>query len=216
MTCSGPWTRPFGTGALQSPVSTVLTQVEVDPEDPAFQHPTKPIGSFMTQQEAEALAAQGCAVMEDAGRGYRKVVALPQPKAIVELAAVRALTEAGQVVVACGGGGIPVCRAEDGSLQGAEAVIDKDFAAELLAESLDADLLIILTAVEKVASASASPGNLAVGAHPGRGRGVHRGRRIWRRLHAPQGGSRRPLCPLRPRSGRPHHRAAKSPGRNRR
>ena len=117
---------------IAKPVSTVLTQVEVDPEDPAFQHPTKPIGSFMTQQEAEALAAQGCAVMEDAGRGYRKVVASPQPKAIVELAAVRALTEAGQVVVACGGGGIPVCRAEDGSLQGAEAVIDKDFAAELL------------------------------------------------------------------------------------
>ena len=146
------------TRGIAKPVSTVLTQVEVDPEDPAFQHPTKPIGSFMTQQEAEALAAQGCAVMEDAGRGYRKVVASPQPKAIVELATVRALTEAGQVVVACGGGGIPVCRAEDGSLQGAEAVIDKDFAAELLAESLDADLLIILTAVEKVAIRFRQPG----------------------------------------------------------
>ena len=136
---------------LTKPVSTVLTQVEVDPADPAFQHPTKPIGSFMTREEAEALAAQGFAVMEDAGRGYRRVVASPRPKAIVELETIRALMEAGQVVVACGGGGIPVSRAEDGSLHGAEAVIDKDFAAELLAESLDADLLIILTAVEQVA-----------------------------------------------------------------
>lgn len=125
--------------------------MEVDPADPAFQHPTKPIGSFMTREEAEALAAQGFAVMEDAGRGYRRVVASPRPKAIVELETIRALMEAGQVVVACGGGGIPVSRAEDGSLHGAEAVIDKDFAAELLAESLDADLLIILTAVEQVA-----------------------------------------------------------------
>ena len=136
---------------LTKPVSTVLTPVEVDPADPAFQHPTKPIGSFMTREEAEALAAQGFAVMEDAGRGYRRVVASPRPKAIVELETIRALMEAGQVVVACGGGGIPVSRAEDGSLHGAEAVIDKDFAAELLAESLDADLLIILTAVEQVA-----------------------------------------------------------------
>lgn len=132
-------------------VATVLTQVEVDPADPAFKNPTKPIGSFMTREEAEALAAQGFAVMEDAGRGYRRVVASPRPKAIVELETIRALMEAGQVVVACGGGGIPVSRAEDGSLHGAEAVIDKDFAAELLAESLDADLLIILTAVEQVA-----------------------------------------------------------------
>ena len=92
---------------LTKPVSTVLTQVEVDPADPAFQHPTKPIGSFMTREEAEALAAQGFAVMEDAGRGYRRVVASPRPKAIVELETVRALMEAGQVVVACGGGGIP-------------------------------------------------------------------------------------------------------------
>lgn len=136
---------------LAKPVSTVLTQVEVDPADPAFQHPTKPIGSFMTREEAEALAAQGFAVMEDAGRGYRRVVASPRPKAIVELETIRALAGAGQVVVACGGGGIPVSRAEDGSLHGADAVIDKDFAAELLAESLDADLLIILTAVEQVA-----------------------------------------------------------------
>lgn len=92
---------------LTKPVSTVLTQVEVDPADPAFQHPTKPIGSFMTREEAEALAAQGFAVMEDAGRGYRRVVASPRPKAIVELETIRALMEAGQVVVACGGGASP-------------------------------------------------------------------------------------------------------------
>lgn len=132
-------------------VSTVLTQVEVDPQDPAFQHPTKPIGSFMSREEAERLAAEhGYDVMEDAGRGYRRVVASPLPKAIVELGSIRTLAEAGHVVVACGGGGIPVFR-EGNRLKGAAAVIDKDFAAELLAESLDADLLIILTAVEQVA-----------------------------------------------------------------
>ena len=136
---------------LTKPVSTVLTQVEVDPADPAFQHPTKPIGSFMTREEAEALAAQGFAVMEDAGRGYRRVVASPRPKAIVELETIRALMEAGQVVVACGGGGIPVFKTEGHHLKGAAAVIDKDFASCTLAQQLDADCLIILTAVEKVA-----------------------------------------------------------------
>ena len=136
---------------VRKDVSTVLTQVEVDPQDPAFQHPTKPIGSFMSREEAERLAAEhGYDVMEDAGRGYRRVVASPLPKAIVELGSIRTLVEAGHVVVTCGGGGIPVFR-EGNRLKGAAAVIDKDFAAELLAESLDADLLIILTAVEQVA-----------------------------------------------------------------
>ncbi len=136
---------------VRKDVSTVLTQVEVDPQDPAFQHPTKPIGSFMSREEAERLAAEhGYDVMEDAGRGYRRVVASPLPKAIVELGSIRTLAEAGHVVVTCGGGGIPVFR-EGNRLKGAAAVIDKDFAAELLAESLDADLLIILTAVEQVA-----------------------------------------------------------------
>lgn len=136
---------------IRKDVSTVLTQVEVDPQDPAFQHPTKPIGSFMSREEALRLAAEhGYDVMEDAGRGYRRVVASPLPKAIVELDSIRTLAEAGHVVVACGGGGIPVFR-EGSRLKGAAAVIDKDFAAELLAESLNADLLIILTAVEQVA-----------------------------------------------------------------
>ena len=133
-------------------VSTILTQVEVDPQDPAFQKPTKPIGAFMSREEAEALAKdRGYAIMEDAGRGYRRVVASPRPQGIVELDTVRTLVEAGQVVIACGGGGIPVIRTEGNRLEGAAAVIDKDFAASKLAQQLDADCLIILTAVEKVA-----------------------------------------------------------------
>ena len=133
------------------PVSTILTQVEVDPEDPAFQNPTKPIGAFMTKAEAEEMRRRGNAVMEDAGRGWRRCVASPLPKSIIEIDTVRALVEAGQVVVAAGGGGIPVYKTEGHHLKGAGAVIDKDFASELLAEELDADVLIILTAVEKVA-----------------------------------------------------------------
>lgn len=135
---------------IQKNVATLVTQVEVDPADPAFKNPTKPIGSFMTKEEAESLKAKGVDVMEDAGRGYRQVVASPKPVSIVELPAVKALMDAGQVVITCGGGGIPVVR-EGNQLKGAAAVIDKDFAAELLAESVGADLLIILTAVEKVA-----------------------------------------------------------------
>ena len=147
------------TRGIPKPVSTVLTQVEVDPADPAFLHPTKPIGTFMTKAEAEQLIAQrGYEVIEDAGRGYRRVVASPMPRAIIELETVRTLMEAGQVVIACGGGGIPVFRKDGYILKDAAAVIDKDFAAELLAESLEADLLIILTAVEKVAIRYRQPG----------------------------------------------------------
>ena len=133
-------------------VSTVLTQVEVDPKDPAFAHPTKPIGAFMTKEEADKLVAErGYEVMEDAGRGYRRVVASPMPQSIVEIESIRDMVEAGLVVVACGGGGIPVFRTEGHHLKGAAAVIDKDFASCVLAEQLNADALIILTAVEKVA-----------------------------------------------------------------
>ena len=136
---------------LHKPVATILTQVEVDPADPAFENPTKPIGTFMTEAEAAEMRRRGNAVMEDAGRGWRRCVASPLPKSIVEIDTIRALLDAGQVVVACGGGGIPVYRTEHNHLKGAGAVIDKDFASELLAEALDADTLIILTAVEKVA-----------------------------------------------------------------
>ena len=135
---------------MNKPVSTVLTQVEVDANDPAFQHPTKPIGTFMTEAEAEEMRRRGNAVMEDAGRGWRRCVASPKPVSIIEIETIRTLADAGQVVIACGGGGIPVMR-EGNHLRGAGAVIDKDFASELLAEDLDADSLIILTAVEKVA-----------------------------------------------------------------
>ena len=133
-------------------VATVLTQVEVDPADPAFENPTKPIGSFMTEGEAEQLKRdRGYDFVEDSGRGYRRVVASPKPRRIVELDTISSLVAADHVVIACGGGGIPVLPTGNHHLKGAAAVIDKDFAAELLAESLDADYLVILTAVEKVA-----------------------------------------------------------------
>lgn len=132
--------------------ATVLTQVEVDPDDPAFAHPTKPIGAFMTREEADRMIAErGYEVVEDAGRGFRRVVASPKPAGIVELDTIRSLVETNHVVVACGGGGIPVFKTEGNHLKGAAAVIDKDFAAAKLAEQLDADFLVILTAVEKVA-----------------------------------------------------------------
>jgi carbamate kinase len=131
--------------------ATVLTQVEVDPEDPAFQNPTKPIGPFMTESEARALEKdREYHVMEDAGRGWRRVVASPEPKSIIEIDTIRSLVETDHIVVACGGGGIPVFKTEGHHLKGAAAVIDKDFAAAVLAKQLNADLLIILTAVEKV------------------------------------------------------------------
>ena len=132
--------------------ATVLTQVEVDPADPAFANPTKPIGAFMTREEADRMIAErGYNVVEDAGRGYRRVVASPKPAGIVELDTIRSLVETNHVVIACGGGGIPVFKTEGNHLKGAAAVIDKDFAAAKLAEQLDADFLVILTAVEKVA-----------------------------------------------------------------
>ena len=133
-------------------IATVLTQVAVDPNDPAFQHPTKPIGAFMTEAEAKKLAAEkGIDVAEDAGRGWRQVVASPKPTEIIEIHTVKALLEQNHAVIAAGGGGIPVVWADKYHLKGVPAVIDKDFASECLAEQLDADMLIILTAVEKVA-----------------------------------------------------------------
>ena len=132
-------------------VATVVTQVLVDEADPAFQHPTKPVGAFYDKETADRIAAErGYTMVEDAGRGYRQVVPSPKPVDIVEKASIQALVNAGHVVVAVGGGGIPVIR-RDGRLSGTPAVIDKDFGSELLAELLDADMLIILTAVEKVA-----------------------------------------------------------------
>jgi carbamate kinase len=131
---------------------TVVTQVEVDPADPAFSAPSKPIGSFLTAGEAaERRERDGWNVVEDAGRGWRRVVASPTPVRIVEIDAIRSLVEAGFVVVACGGGGIPVVPDGAGGLRGVSAVIDKDLASALLANELDADLLVISTSVDRVA-----------------------------------------------------------------
>lgn len=133
-------------------VATVLTQIQVDPADPAFDEPTKPIGPFMSEEEASQLERdRGYRFMHDERRGYRRVVASPKPVSIVELGTISSLVAADHVVVCCGGGGIPVVPTEGNHLKGAAAVIDKDFAAEKLAEQLDADTLVILTAVEKVA-----------------------------------------------------------------
>ena len=133
-------------------VASIITQTIVDPEDPAFKNPTKPIGRFMTKEEADTLISlKGYTMVEDAGRGWRRVVASPRPKEIVEIGTIRALVEAGKVVICGGGGGIPVIREEHNHLHGASAVIDKDFGSELIAEELNADYLVILTAVEKVA-----------------------------------------------------------------
>ncbi len=135
---------------LNRTVATVVTQVRVDADDPAFKNPTKPIGSFMTEDEARQHAAEGWTVIEDAGRGWRRVVASPTPLAIQEISAIQALMLSGYVVIAAGGGGIPVIRNEYGSLRGVFAVIDKDRASSLLAQTLRADLFMISTGVEKV------------------------------------------------------------------
>ena len=137
--------------SIHKPCATVITQVVVDSNDPAFKNPSKPIGRFMSEDEAKKLVDEkGYQVMEDAGRGWRRVVPSPKPKSIVEIETVKALLQAGQVVIAGGGGGIPVT-ADGNHLKGTSAVIDKDFCSCLMAELVDADLLIILTAVEKCA-----------------------------------------------------------------
>ncbi|MGN0272300.1 MAG: carbamate kinase, partial [Lachnospiraceae bacterium] len=133
---------------IYKPVSTILTQVTVDPYDDAFYHPTKIIGRVMNKEEAEAEEKKGNHVVE-VKEGYRRIVAAPKPAQIVELDAIKALADADQIVIACGGGGIPVLEQEN-RLKGASAVIEKDLAAARLAESVDADMLVILTGVEKV------------------------------------------------------------------
>lgn len=141
--------RRFG---IEKSVVTVVTQVEVDAADPAFDNPAKPIGSFMEVEEAERRRSEeGWDVVEDAGRGWRRVVASPHPMRIVELDVIRSLLDSGVVTIAVGGGGIPVITNVDGNLEGIAAVIDKDLASALLAQQIDADLLLISTAVEKVA-----------------------------------------------------------------
>ena len=143
-------TNEFEKRNIAKPVISVVTQVRVDKEDPSFKKPSKPIGPFYTKEEADAEAAKdGSTYVEDAGRGYRKVVPSPMPKEIVEKEAVRALVEADVLTICSGGGGIPVV-AEDGQYVGVEAVNDKDFSARVLAENVDADRLIILTGVDNI------------------------------------------------------------------
>ena len=188
-------------------VATVLTQVEVDPADPAFENPTKPIGSFMTEGEAEQLKRdRGYDFVEDSGRGYRRVVASPKPRRIVELDTISSLVAADHVVIACGGGGIPVLPTGNHHLKGAAAVIDKDFAAELLAESLDADYLVILTAVEKVAVNFGKPDQqwLDELTPETAGKYVDEGQ-FAPRLHASQGPGRRQVRRVQARSQRAHY-----------
>ncbi|MFM8321721.1 MAG: carbamate kinase [Chloroflexota bacterium] len=133
-------------------VATIITQTLVDREDKAFKNPTKPIGSFMSKAEAKRREAEmGWNVVEDAGRGWRRVVASPLPKEIVELDTVKTLIDAGVIVITVGGGGIPVIEQSNGSYVGTAAVIDKDYASSLLAQNINADLFLISTAVEKVA-----------------------------------------------------------------
>ena len=134
---------------ISKPVSTILTQVTVDPYDEAFYEPTKVIGRYMSKEDAEIEIKKGNYVKEDPGKGFRRVVASPNPVDIVEVDAIRPLTDAGHIVIACGGGGIPVLQ-QNNHLKGASGVIEKDLTAGKLAEQIDADELIILTSVEKV------------------------------------------------------------------
>jgi carbamate kinase len=136
---------------IAKPIATIVTQVEVDPKDPAFEKPTKPIGSFLSKEQADVFRSKGVAVMEDAGRGWRQVVASPKPVRVIETPVITTLLAAGQIPIAAGGGGIPVVKKDDGQYHGVPAVIDKDFSSACLASLIDADMLIILTAVEKVA-----------------------------------------------------------------
>ncbi len=142
----------FKRRGLKKDAATVITQTIVSKDDPAFIHPTKPIGTFMEEEEAKSRAEKdGWTVVEDAGRGWRRVVPSPLPERIVEANVIDSLINAGIIVVAVGGGGIPVIENEDGDIEGIEAVIDKDFGSSLLAMMINADLFVISTAVEKVA-----------------------------------------------------------------
>lgn len=141
----------FQREGIQKPVLTVVTQVEVDANDPAFKQPSKPIGSFLSHAQALSYQAQGWPIMEDSGRGWRRVVASPYPLRILEENSIGQLLRGGTVVIAVGGGGVPVLRGANGDLKGTFAIIDKDFASALLASHLAADWLVITTSVPKVA-----------------------------------------------------------------
>lgn len=149
---SNAFQRALAAEGIDKDVVAVVSHAVVDADDPAFDAPTKPIGSFYEEEEAQELAEEnGWTVVEDSGRGWRRVVASPKPKRIVESKAIKALVDSGFLVIGAGGGGIPVVEGEDGGLVGVEAVIDKDFASSLLATDVDADLLAVTTGVDQVA-----------------------------------------------------------------
>lgn len=149
---------------VNAPVVNLLTRVEVSKDDPDFKEPSKPIGPFYSNEESDKIATEkGWVMMEDSGRGYRRVVPSPEPLQIHEAQAIKDLTEAGNVVVACGGGGIPVATAADGKIEGIEAVIDKDRSGYKLAEEVDADVFMILTDVDNVYVNFGTPDQKALG-----------------------------------------------------
>ncbi len=144
---------------IATPVTTIVTQVEVDAQDPAFANPTKPVGKFVSEEEANRFAAEtGWQFVEDSGRGWRRVVPSPLPKRILDTAALEALLAAGVIPIACGGGGIPVIAGVDGAMTGVPAVIDKDMTSALLAAEIGAGALVMLTGVERVALDFGKPG----------------------------------------------------------
>ena len=149
---------------LTTPVATVLTQVAVDPDDPAFAHPTKPVGPFYAEEQARTMMLeQGFVMREDAGRGWRRVVPSPEPREIVSRKAILALLDGGAIPICAGGGGVPVVRQRSGALSGVEAVIDKDLAAALLAREVDADLLLVLTNVPRACLGYGTPAQKELG-----------------------------------------------------
>ncbi|MEH6993886.1 carbamate kinase [Neobacillus drentensis] len=157
-------TNEFTKRGLNKKVATIITQVEVDINDPNFQNPTKPVGSFFTLEQAEEMKKEHpeWIFMEDSGRGYRRVVPSPKPIDIVEKEAIKSLVEAGYVVIAAGGGGIPVIKTRENEYLGVDAVIDKDFATSLLAEQVNAETLIITTGVPRVCINFGKPNQLAL------------------------------------------------------
>lgn len=148
---------------ITNKVVTINTQVVVSKDDPSMQNPTKPVGPFYTEAQAKVLEAElGWNIIEDAGRGFRQVVASPMPIDIIPASTIKQLVDDNQIVIACGGGGIPVVREADGTLEGVDAVIDKDFASALLAEKIGAEFLVILTGVDKVAINYGKPNQIAL------------------------------------------------------